>query len=301
MNPSTFARLGTVDERYQSYNVEMLEVTGGAFWKPYASAASSSAAAPSPSAKTPAGMDPNLYRYRPPLDLKNLRLRALATALGPTYVRVSGTWANTTYFADTDPAPAQPPPGFDGVLTRDQWRGVVDFSHATDAHILTSFAISPGKRNPAGGWMPDLARRWLDYTRSVGGRIAAAEFMNESNAAAMGGAPKGYDAAAYGRDFKAFKKFADQAAPDMTIAGPSSVGETPGSWAMTYGTIGTISHNGSACRRGAGGRRVLLSPLRRGIATLRRHGHAANHRRRGIDRGLVGTHERNQGVLRQPA
>src|SRR4051812_20841891 len=33
--PTTMARVGTVDERYQSYNVEMLEVTGGKFWKPY--------------------------------------------------------------------------------------------------------------------------------------------------------------------------------------------------------------------------------------------------------------------------
>jgi len=29
------SRVGSVDERYQSYNVEMLEVTGGKFWKPY--------------------------------------------------------------------------------------------------------------------------------------------------------------------------------------------------------------------------------------------------------------------------
>jgi hypothetical protein len=33
--PATMARVGTVDDRYQSYNVEMLEVTGGRFWKPY--------------------------------------------------------------------------------------------------------------------------------------------------------------------------------------------------------------------------------------------------------------------------
>jgi hypothetical protein len=26
--------VGTVDERYQSYNVEMLEVTDGRFWRP---------------------------------------------------------------------------------------------------------------------------------------------------------------------------------------------------------------------------------------------------------------------------
>src|ERR1700757_3708118 len=27
--------LGSVDERYQSYNVEMAEVVGGDFWRPY--------------------------------------------------------------------------------------------------------------------------------------------------------------------------------------------------------------------------------------------------------------------------
>jgi hypothetical protein len=43
-------------------------------------------------------MDPALYRQRPPIDLTNPRLRKLAAALGPAYVRVSGTWANTTYF-----------------------------------------------------------------------------------------------------------------------------------------------------------------------------------------------------------
>jgi hypothetical protein len=41
----------------------------------------------------------------------------------------------------------------------------------------------------------------------------------------MGGAPKGYDAAAYGRDFKVFLPFARRAAPEMKILGPGSVGE----------------------------------------------------------------------------
>ena len=35
LKPASMTRIGTVDERYQSYNVEMLEVTGGRFWKPY--------------------------------------------------------------------------------------------------------------------------------------------------------------------------------------------------------------------------------------------------------------------------
>src|SRR5207302_308196 len=55
--------------------------------------------------------------------------------------------------------------------------------------------------------------------------IAAAEFMNEPTYAAMGGAPKGYDAAAYARDFAAFRPFVKQAAPDMMILGPGGVGE----------------------------------------------------------------------------
>ena len=41
----------------------------------------------------------------PPIDLTNARLRKLAAALGPAYVRVSGTWANTTYFPTSDKAP----------------------------------------------------------------------------------------------------------------------------------------------------------------------------------------------------
>ena len=99
-------------------------------------------------------MDADLYEYRPPVDLSNGKLRKLAAALGPAYVRVSGTWANTTYFADADPAPSSPPSGFNGVLSRERWKGVVDFAAATDARIVTSMAISPGVRDAAGVWMP---------------------------------------------------------------------------------------------------------------------------------------------------
>ena len=35
LSPKTMSRIGTVDERFQSYNIEMVEVTGGRFWKPY--------------------------------------------------------------------------------------------------------------------------------------------------------------------------------------------------------------------------------------------------------------------------
>jgi hypothetical protein len=225
LTPKTMPRVGAVDERFQSYNIEMVEVTGGRFWKPYTS--QSDAAPKPPSGNQPTGMDPNLYEYRPPIDLANPRLRKLAAALGPAYVRVSGTWANTTYFQNSDePAATTPPQGFNGVLTRQEWKGVVDFSKATNAELVTSFAISPGARDASGVWTPDQAQQIVDYTNSLGGRIAAAEFFNEPNIASIGGAPKGYDAAAYGRDVTVFHAWARKAVPDMIFLGPGSVAES---------------------------------------------------------------------------
>src|SRR6202045_4122246 len=151
--------VGTVDERFQSYNIEMVEVIGGRFWKPYRDidallkAQSSVTQSNKDAAAVPAGMDPNLYQERPPIDLTNQRLRKLGAALGPAYVRVSGTWANTAYFHNSDqPAPKEPQRGCGGLLPCRQWKRVLHFPHAVKAKLVTSFATIPGSRNPAGGW-----------------------------------------------------------------------------------------------------------------------------------------------------
>lgn len=230
ISPASMPRVTTVDQRFQSYNIEMVEVIGGRFWKPYAKPGDVGVkAAPSGqpgNANQPVGMDPSLYQYRPPINLSNPRLRKLAAALGPAYVRVSGTWANSVYFQDSDaPAPAAAPKGFGGVLTRQQWKGVIDFAHATDAELVTSFSTSVGTRDASGVWTPDQAQKLLAYTKSIGGSIAAAEYMNEPTFAVIGGAPKGYNAADYGRDIKIFLPFIRQAAPAMVFLGPGGVGE----------------------------------------------------------------------------
>ena len=295
------ARVGTVDERYQSYNVEMLEVTGGRFWKPYKDIAKTAGQAVDPkptSGDAPAGMSPDLYQYRPPIDLTNRRLRAMAGALGPAYVRISGTWANTTYFADTDTPPKDPPKGYGGVLTRQQWLGAIDFSRAVDAPIVTSLPNGEGTRGADQVWRPEQARRWLAFTKAHGGTIAAAEYFNEPTMASMGGAPKGYDAAAFGRDFRVFDAFMRKEYPGTKLLAPGSVGEANADWAVAtggYGESGGAARGRPRCVDGRR-RRILLPPLRRCVAAVRGHG-PSDQRRPGAVRGLARPHRPDARLL----
>jgi Glycosyl hydrolase family 79, N-terminal domain len=242
-------RIGTIDQRFMSYNIEMVEVTGGRFWKPYDSASQPQS---------------DLFEYRPPIDLANPKLRKLALALAPAYLRVSGTWANATYFADLD-STSRPPAGFDGVLNRQQWQGVVDFSKAVGAQIVTSFAVSPGTRDAAGIWSPDQARRLLTYTHAIGGRIAAAEFMNEPDVAANGRSAASADVASYARDFRAFVALLKESFPEILILAPGTAGEVASAselLASATGSVDAISyHNYGTLSERCSGRSSLAEAL----------------------------------------
>jgi heparanase len=216
--PAAMTRLGEIDARFQSYNIEMVEVTGGYFWRPYRGGRKTSS-----STAMPAGMDPSMFAYRSPIDLSNPRLRKLAAALGPAYLRVSGTWANATYFDDNGDHAASPPSGFDGVLTRAQWKGVVDFARAVDAKLVASFATVAGTRDAHGAWTPTQADKLIAFTHAVGGTIAAAELMNEPDLATTGAVPAGYDAASFARDLAAFRALLTQASPQTILLGPGTI------------------------------------------------------------------------------
>lgn len=279
IDPAAMKQIATVDPRFVSYNVEMVEVTGGRFWKPFGADVDARLAAQAsapPDRKRQVMMDPNLFEYRPPIDLANPRLRTLAAALGPAYVRISGTWQNSTFFQDDDaPAMKAPPKGFNSVLTRAAWKGVVDFSRAVGAEIVTSVATSAGTRDAEGVWTPAQAKAVLDYTKSLGGRIAATEFMNEPTFAVIGGAPSGYDAAAFAKDVAVFTRLLRKESPDTIFLGPGSVGEgmslVPGGTsipmlrtddlmratgpafdAFSYHFYGTVSRRCTASLAGAG-------------------------------------------------
>jgi hypothetical protein len=254
--PADMPLVGTIDERFQSFNIEMVEVTGGPFWKPY-SARDRSA---KPQEKVRSTATENLLAERAPIDLTNTLLRKFASALAPAYLRISGTRANTTFFADSEDKPHLPPAGYKAVLTRRRWSDVIDFSRAVDAPIVTSFAISPGTRDSKGVRKSDQAQRVISATRAAGGHIVAAEFMNEPDLPAIGGAPAGYGVAAFARDFGVFHAFMKRAAPDVMILGPGTSGRTPeatdlflasasGIDAVSYHHYGSLSERCAAVQK----------------------------------------------------
>lgn len=216
INLKDMSFIGKVDERFQSFNIEMCEVIGGDFWIPYNLVDSVR------KHSDRKGIDALKWKIEP-INLYEKKLRNLAAGLGPTYVRVSGTWANAIFFQNNDePKLSSPPKGFKNILTRQQWKGVVDFCKAVDGKLVTSFPISEGMRDESGKWQPTQVKSIIDYTNSVGGDIHAAEFFNEPSHAIHGDAPKGYNGEVFAKEFALFKDFASTYAPKMRIIGPGS-------------------------------------------------------------------------------
>jgi len=195
--------VATVDRRFQSYNIEMVEVTGGEFWRPY-------------------DAGPGKV-VRDPIDLASARLRNLASALGPAYIRVSGTWANGTYFDADGTTGGVAPEGFDGVLTAEQWKGVGSFAKAVDGRIVTSFASGAAVRDAEGAWLGDQARALLRFSRANDIPLVGVELFNEPNLGI--GLPRGYDAAAFARDLSTLETLVEEVMPDLRLVGPGAAGD----------------------------------------------------------------------------
>lgn len=226
INLKEMKHLGSVSERFQSYNVEMVEVVGGEFWKPY-STMDKLPSADSADTYDISQKNTGMYQQLSPINLADKRLLNLAKGLAPAYIRVSGTWANAIYFQDDDqPKIAKAPKGFVNVLTRSQWKGVINFVKATQSELVTSFTVSNGVRDANGVWTPVEAQKIVDYTKQIGGNIAAAELFNEPTIPTAGGEMnKNYTANNFAKDIAVFTAWAKTQVPGMLTAGPGSIGE----------------------------------------------------------------------------
>ena len=212
-------KIRTVDERLASYNVEMTEVTGGTFWKEY-----------TPEQIAGKGKFPiigitskeSMMQVYPPIDLTNPRLRKLAKEIGPVWIRVSGTWATKTYYDLENKTNGQIPEGFESILTREQWTGVLDFVKFLGAKLLVSVSNCAGIHSADEPWNPSQAKLLFDFSREYGVPIEAAEFMNEPNLLSGSGAPKGYTPDNFVRDQDIFNKWIHENYPECKAVGPCS-------------------------------------------------------------------------------
>lgn len=215
--------LHRMDPCLVSYNVEMTEVTGGTFWKAYTDAQVD-------------GTEPfdqildwrnmgNLQQWYDPVDLYNPRVRKLAKDLGTAWVRVSGTWANKTYYDFDGHTGGKVPEGFQNLLTRDQWIGVLDFVKHIGGRLLVSVANCPGIHSANEPWTPNQAELLFKLSADYGVPISAAEFTNEPNMMDMSGLPKGYTAADHARDHDLFAKWLEENYPDCLLVGPCTCGD----------------------------------------------------------------------------
>ncbi len=225
LNPTTLRQLRCVDERLMSYNVEMTEVTGGTFWMPYTPGQiAGTEKVPPLTSMAELG---KLQTWYDPIDLTNEKLLALAKALGPVWVRVSGTWANKTYYNfDGKYAPGVVPEGFQNVLQKEQWLGVLDFVKAVDGKLLISFANCQGIHSAQEPWSPWQAKQIMDLSIAYGVPVNAVEFTNEPNIMSTSGFPKGYDADCFCRDQEICNGWLKENYPDVLIVGPSSTDST---------------------------------------------------------------------------
>lgn len=135
LNPERLKQIRTINERLVSYNIEMTEVTGGTFWKAYTPGQIAGTEPYIPvtasGSREITKMD-ELMEYFSPVDLYDQRLRDLTKALGPSWVRVSGSWTTKTYYDFEGITGGKAPEGYQSVLAREQWVGVLDFVRAVN-------------------------------------------------------------------------------------------------------------------------------------------------------------------------
>lgn len=220
-------KIREIDPRMMSYNVEMTEITGGTFWKAYTP---EQIAGTEEFHVSAGGLNnftamTDLMQYYPPIDLYNERLRALAKKFGPVWVRVSGSWATKTYYDFDGTTGGKAPTGYQSILTKEQWIGVLDFVKAIGAKLLISVSNCEGDHPNGGALDLTQTKKIFNLSHEYGVDIDAAEFMNEPNMLAMSGAPQGYTAADFVRDQDIFNGWVKENYPNCLLVGPCTLGD----------------------------------------------------------------------------
>jgi len=157
--------LAEVDERFLSFAVDTAQVVGGEFW-------------------APKGQGQGLLDTHAvgTYDFARPRLRRLAAALAPAYLRIGGTDADRTVYYLGDGPPPAPSGGARWVLTRQRWDEVNAFARAVDLRLAFTLNAGPSARDDRGDWNPESARALIAYSQAQGYPVDVWELGNEVNA-----------------------------------------------------------------------------------------------------------------------
>jgi len=196
--------IAEVDERYISVAVDTAQVVGGEFW------------AEDGSVGTVGGMEV------PPYDFERPRLRALASELAPSILRIGGSDADRVFYDFEEPPLGEAPEGYEYVFTREQYDGVFEFAEAVGFDVMFTVNGGPATRDESFAWQPDNARVLFEYTVAQGYEVTLWELINEPNAfRAIHGLDQDLMATQLAADYEVFDALLEEVIPDGRIGGPS--------------------------------------------------------------------------------
>ncbi|KOO21831.1 16s ribosomal RNA methyltransferase [Chrysochromulina tobinii] len=169
---------------------------------------------------------------RPTFDFARPRLRGLAQALAPAYLRIGGTEADRSFYALDGSDPTTPPAPFTSVLHARHLDAVGDFARAVGFELMLTVNAGWGARSVHGAWLSDQTRTLLRYVRTHSIPLTVLELGNEPNAWPYLQRGLAISPERYAQDLLALTSARDDELPGALVAAPATaffptIGEVP--------------------------------------------------------------------------
>lgn len=192
-----------VSPQYLSFAVDSSQVLGGSFWG---------------EGDSSGGLGEEQVD---PYDFDRPRLRTLAAALAPAYLRIGGSEADVVYYDLSDDPVEEAPKPYELLLTARRWDEVVEFTNAMGFELFFTLNAGPGARDENDVWQADNARTLLQHAVDRDDPVGVWELGNEINGYPLFHALV-LTGDAYAADIATARALVDTVDPDALLAGPSS-------------------------------------------------------------------------------
>ena len=196
------AAIHEVDERYLSFTIDLGQIAEPTrFWNPDGSGETIG---------------------RPTFDFASERMRNMAAALAPAFLRIGGTEADRVLYALDGAAPEKPPPPFKSVLSAAHVDALGTFAVSAGLHVSFTVNAGWGARTGAGVWESTQTRALMRYVAKHDYPFNVWELCNEPNAWPLFQKNLVVEPEDYARDLLELGAARDAELPTARIAGPST-------------------------------------------------------------------------------